>query len=87
MGTAVWGGAWEFWGVEVQEGCWRLVGGLGGVTGLESGLLIWVLCPLSLEGLWAVKAGGVDLVLWAVGGVGVPVGSGRALWGLVGGCC
>ena len=34
-------------GVEVQEGCWRLVGGLGGVCGLESGLLIWVLCPLS----------------------------------------
>ena len=55
-----------------------------GVSGLESGLLIWVLCPLSLEGLWAVKAGGVDLVLRAVGGVwsacGGVVGSCGVLW-------
>jgi len=37
-------------------GVGRLVGGLGGVSGLESGLLIWVLCLLSAE-FWAVKAG------------------------------
>jgi hypothetical protein len=34
-------------GVEVLGGCWVVGGLLEGVSGLESGLLIWVLCPLS----------------------------------------
>ena len=63
-----------------------LWGGEKGVCGLESGLWIWVLCPLSAE-FWAVKAGGVDLALRAQGGVAaasaVPVGS---CSGLMGGC-
>ena len=66
-----------------------LWGGVKGVSGLESGLLIWVLCR-SLEGFWAVKAGGVDLVLRALGGdwsaCGVPVGSGGSFGGFMGGC-
>ena len=57
----------------------RSGGGLGGVSGLESGLLIWVLCLLS-GGFWAVKAGRFDLVLRAVGGVGSACG------GVVGSC-
>ena len=34
-------------GVEVLGGCWVVGGLLEGVSGLESGLLIWVLCLLS----------------------------------------
>ena len=41
-------------------------GGETGVSGLESGLLIWVLCP-SRQGSGAVKAGGVVLALRAQG--------------------
>ena len=66
-----------------MEGVGWLVGGDKGVSGLESGLLIWVLCR-SLEGFWAVKAGGVDLALRAHRG-GVWSASG-AWWGLMGGC-
>ena len=58
-----------------------------GVSGLESGLWIWVLCPLS-GGFGAVKAGAVDLVLRALGGVwsacGVSWGLVRSLWGSCG---
>jgi hypothetical protein len=43
-------------GVEVLGGCWVVGGLLEGVSGLESGLLIWVLCLLSV-GFWAVRAG------------------------------
>ena len=58
-----------------------LWGGVKGVSGLESGLLIWVLCR-SVEGFWAVKAGGVDLALRAHrGGVWSACG---AWWGFCG---
>ena len=43
-------------GVRCFEGCWAVGGLLEGVSGLESGLLIWVLCLLSV-GFWAVRAG------------------------------
>ena len=56
-----------------------VVGGLGGVCGLENGLLIWVLCPLSAV-FWAVKAGSFDLALRAASGDGVTVGSCGVLW-------
>lgn len=49
-----------------------------GVSGLESGLLIWVLCPLS-AGFLAVKAGGFDLAKWAQG-VSAAL---RCLWSVV----
>ena len=55
------------------------MGGLGGVCGLESGLLIWVLFLL-WAGFWAVKAGRFDLALRAVGGVWSACG------GVVGSC-
>jgi hypothetical protein len=54
-----------------------LVGGLGGVSGLESGLLIWVLCPLS-GGVLGGQSGA--FLTWREG-------SGRrleCLWGVVG---
>jgi len=35
---------------------WVVVGSVEGVSGLESGLWIWVLCLLA-AGFWAVKAG------------------------------
>ncbi len=55
-------------GVGGGECLWGLLGRLVGVSGLESGLWIWVLCPLS-AGFWAVKAGRFDLALRVVGGV------------------
>jgi hypothetical protein len=58
------------------SGVW--LGSEKGVSRLGRGLLIWLLCPLS-AGFWAVKAGGVDLVLRALGG-----GGGR--WGVWRGC-
>ena len=61
------------------ECLWVLWGGEKGVSGLESALLIWVLCLLSAR-FWAVRAGGVDLVLRAVGGVW---GACEAWWGAV----
>ena len=64
----------------IAYGVWW--GGEKGVSGLESGLLIWVLCP-SRKGSGTVKAGGVVLALSAVGvsaASAVPVG---AWWGLV----
>ena len=56
MGTAVWGGAGGL-EVEVLGGCWAVGGVLEGVSGLESGLLIWVLCPLS-GGVWGGQGAG-----------------------------
>jgi len=55
------------------------VGGLGGVSGLESGLLIWVLFLLS-AGFWRSRRGVFDLVLRALGGVWSACG------GVVGSC-
>ena len=61
----------------IASGVWW--SGEKGVSGLESGLLIWVLWSLS-AGFWAVKAGRFDLVLRALGGVWSACG---VLWGLV----
>ena len=79
MGAAVLGGAGGFGGR--GAGVWWVVGGgLEGVSGLESGLLIWVLCPLS-AGFWGGQGG---VALRALGGVwsacGVLVGRGWVLW-------
>ncbi len=57
----------------------RSGGGGGGVCGLDSRLLIWVLFLLS-AGFWALKAGRFDLVLRALGSVWSACG---ASWGLV----
>jgi hypothetical protein len=57
MGTALWGGAGGVGGRGAGRVLGRWWGGEKGVSGLESGLLIWVLCPLS-GGVMGGQGGG-----------------------------
>ena len=82
MGSAVWGGAGGFGGRGAVSASGVLWGGVKGVSGLESGLLIWVLCLLS-GGVWGGQGEGFNLVLRALGGVWSACG---VWWGLVGAC-